>query len=253
VRLPNVERFVAAFEDTPVEVVVSVRDLGRNMPAMWQESLKNAYTWTWREYLGGVRDENGPVGRHFWRQQAAGRIANKWIRATGTDRTTIVTVPPKGAPRDLLWRRFCDAVKLDGAVGWELPDPANESMGVASSQMLRRLNLLLEGMPFPDYQSAVKTLVAKRVLVTRKEAEEAIGFTVPPWVVDRAHTMRGVLAASGARIVGDLDDLRPVDVPGVDPDQANPDDVLEAALAALEGVVRRHVAVLGRQAAQRSS
>ena len=39
---------------TPVEVVLTVRDLGRVVPAMWQERLKNGGTVGWRDYVDGL-------------------------------------------------------------------------------------------------------------------------------------------------------------------------------------------------------
>lgn len=239
VRPPNIERFVAEFPDARVEVVVTLRDLGRNLPAMWQESLKNRYTWSWQDYLDEVRSGKGPAARHFWRQQAAARIVDKWATAVGRERTTLVTLPPKGAPRDLLWRRFCDAVGLGRADEWPLPAPANESLGAASSQVLRRLNTIVEGMPIPAYQSVVKDELGNQVLAGRKDSEQPIGFVVSPWVTDLADRMHRRLADSGIRIVGDLDDLTPLDVAGVDPDHADAEDVLDAAMVALGALVQR--------------
>ncbi len=59
---PNIERLVDDFRGTPISVVATVRDLGRNVPAMWQESLKNRYTYSWPEYVAGVRDRVGDAG-----------------------------------------------------------------------------------------------------------------------------------------------------------------------------------------------
>src|SRR4051812_19355850 len=46
---------VDSFPAGRVEAVVTVRDLGRTVPSMWQETLKNGRTWPWREYVDGVR------------------------------------------------------------------------------------------------------------------------------------------------------------------------------------------------------
>jgi hypothetical protein len=42
----------------------------------------------------------------------------------------------------------------------------------------------------------------------------------------------------GVRVVGDLEDLRPVPVPGVDPSSVSDSERLDAAVAGLEGLVR---------------
>jgi hypothetical protein len=240
VKAVNIERFVAEFDGTPTEVVVTARDLGRNLPAMWQEGLKNGRAWTWREYLDGVRD-GGPAGRHFWRQQAAGKIVAKWADAVGAERTTVVTLPPRGAPRDLLWRRFTEALRLPALADWELPPAANESLGAASSQVMRRLNEQLPELRVPTYQRVVKGVLANRVLASNKSAEQPIGFKVEPWLARRAETIRRRIEECGVHVVGTLDDLVPQDVPGVEPDDVPDHDIAEAAMAAIRGMVLRQV------------
>jgi hypothetical protein len=241
VKPANIERFVAEFGETPTEVVVTARDLGRNLPAMWQEGLKNGRAWTWREYLDGVRD-GGPAGRHFWRQQAAGKIVAKWADAVGADHATVVTLPPRGAPRDLLWKRFTEALRLPALADWEPPPAANESLGAASSQVMRRLNEQLPELPVPTYQRVVKGVLANRVLASNKSDEQPIGFQVEPWLARRAETIRRRIEECGVRVVGSLDDLVPQDVPGVDPDHVPDRDMADAALIALRGMVLRQVA-----------
>src|SRR4051812_42509113 len=49
-----IEKVVASLRPAHVHVVMTVRDLGRNVPAMWQEGLKNRATWTWPEYLEAI-------------------------------------------------------------------------------------------------------------------------------------------------------------------------------------------------------
>jgi hypothetical protein len=51
--------------------------------------------------------------------------------------------------------------------------------------------------------------------------------------------MRNQLERSGAHVVGDLDDLAPLDVAGVDPTQVGDRAQLDAAVAALAGALRQ--------------
>jgi hypothetical protein len=69
--------------------------------------------------------------------------------------------------------------------------------------------------------------------------EDPIGFTVPAWLRQEAADLRDQIASSGAHVVGDLDELDPLDVPGADPDAVDPSDRLEAALAALDATLRQ--------------
>jgi hypothetical protein len=69
--------------------------------------------------------------------------------------------------------------------------------------------------------------------------EEAIGFVVPDWLRDEAEAIRAQITAGGVHVVGDLDDLTPLDVPGADPAAVDADAQLDAALAALEATLRQ--------------
>jgi len=235
-RPESIARVVEAFPVTPVEVVVTLRDLGRTVPAMWQESLQNGGTWAWGDYVRLLDGKRRPA-QAFWRQQGMGRIVDNWVAAVGSANVTLVTLPPPGSAPGLLWERFCDAAGLD-ALDAAPVAPANTSLDAASAMVLRQLNLLLadDGLTSGDYHRLVKFELGKRALTGR--TGEPIGFEPPPWLIDRAAAIRGRLAASGTRVVGDLGDLAPVATPGTDPDTVPATDVAAAAVAALRGVVR---------------
>lgn len=236
----GIARVVGSFPAGSVEVVVTARDLGRTLPAMWQESLKNGKSWSWREYLAGVRRGEGP-GVNFWRQQDAVAVVRRWSDAVGADRTALVTLPPPGAAPETLWERFCAAADLP--VDCCPPVPAsNESLGAASAALMRRVNDAVGDLPWPDYSEHVKFGLAKTVLAGHRSAEETIGFRVPRWVRRRAAGMReelARLAGAGVRVVGDLDELAPVSVRGGDADRVGEQAQLDAAVHALAALVRR--------------
>jgi hypothetical protein len=221
--------------DSPVEAVVTVRDLGRSVPAMWQETLKNRQSWGWTEYLGALED-GGDAGRRFWRQQAADRVVGRWAEVLGPENVHVVTVPPPGAPGELLWERFCEVAGITGTE-WDEAPRANESLGVASALLMGRINELVGDLALPEYNKKIKAL-GKHVLVHRRRDEEPIGFTVPRWLRKRSAGMVAGIEASGARVVGDLRELEPLDVPGADPASVDAQAQLDAAVAALVHVLR---------------
>jgi hypothetical protein len=231
----DIARVVTSLAPARVEVVLTARDLGRNIPAMWQEGLKNRSTWTWEEYLDGVEhgDPNEPgVARRFWRHMGTAVIARRWQAAVGRDHFTLVTLPHSGAPQDELWRRFCSVVGLDPAP-FELPGRENASLGAASALLLRSVNEHLAGAPNRQYNKVIKKLLAKQAMATRRPQEDPIGFPRARWLDDRAERMIGRLRDLDVRVVGDLEDLRPEPVPGVDPSTVSPAQREEAAVAAL--------------------
>jgi hypothetical protein len=223
--------------DTPdLRVVIGVRDLGRTVPAMWQEVVKNRKTWTWTEYVDSIRTD-GQGGKRFWRQQHAGRIVTRWASALTPDQVYVVTLPRPGAPSETLWNRFREVAGIEQA-GWQDAPRTNESLGAASTQIVRELNLRTEDLSLSDHKRRVKAL-AKHLMPAHRSQEEPIGFVVPGWLHQEAEDIRDQIERSGAHVVGGLDELVPLDVPGADPDAVDPSARLEAALAALEATLRQ--------------
>lgn len=224
------------FPDTELRVVITVRDLGRSVPAMWQETIKNRQTWEWDEYVRSIR-RGGRAGRNFWKQQDSGKIVRRWVDGVGAESVYVVTVPPPGAPSELLWDRFCEVAGI-GPGEWEEAPRANESLGTASTLVLRLLNQQTQDLTLPQYKKRVKAL-GKYVMGERRREEDPIGFTVPGWLRKRAEKSRQEIEASGAHVVGSLDELEPVDVPGVHPGKVSTEAQLEAAVAALAGTMQQ--------------
>lgn len=234
----RIRRIVADFPDARVEAVITVRDLGRVVPAMWQETLQNRRSWTWSEFQQAVRSESGQVGKRFWRQQDVDKIARHWCNVLGPEQVTVITVPPPGAPSELLWERFCAVAGLAPAT-WEAAPRANESLGVASALLMGRLNAVLgDDVDGALYNKAVKKRLAKQVLAARKGEEPAIGFSVPSWLRKRSTARSAALTDTGVRIVGDVAELEPLDVPGANPENVPVEDQLDAAVDALARIVR---------------
>lgn len=247
-----IQRVVSSLRPARVEVVCTVRDLNRNLPAMWQETVQNGRSWTWPDYLAGVRaarpdapaGDPGPgdpeAGQTFWRQQDAVRICRSW--ASYADRTTVVTVPPPGAASRELLERFAQAAGLDPS-GLVPGTPANESIGAASTQALRALNEILQNRGSESRAGRVrKRVLAKQVLAGRRGEEARIGLDVADWVRVSATVLQTGLQQLPVELIGAWTDLDPVPVDGIDPAAVPAEQVTEAAIAALAALVERDIA-----------
>lgn len=236
-----------------VRVVLTVRDLNRVLPSMWQETIQNGRTWSWADYVADIaarRPGRGEVPTDrtlacgsFWRQQDVVGLVQGWAGLVGSEHVRLVTVPAPGAPRTALLDRFVEAT------GLPLPTPervpvANEALGLPSTLVLLRVNQLLadRGIPFRPGAGFRKRVLAKTVLGTRRGEEPVLGLPVPDWVRDQTERTLTELRRTGVEVVGDLADLEPVDVAGVQPEDVAAADVAEAAAVALSGLVARHVA-----------
>lgn len=236
----DIERVVATLAPADVHVVMTARDLGRNIPAMWQEGLKNGTSWGWTEYLRDIEqadDEDPGHAKKFWRHMNFPFIARKWVRVVGRDHFTLITVPHPGADPRLLWERFCSVVGLDPEP-FDTSGKSNASLGAPSALVLRALNESLpDKFPLARYQKVVKHSLAKKGMTARAEVEQTIGFQ-DEWVNQRSAQHIAKLTKLGIRVVGDLDELQPVPQKGVDPAEVPVEDQLEAAIAALTYLVR---------------
>ncbi|GAA1925259.1 hypothetical protein GCM10009737_28750 [Nocardioides lentus] len=204
-----------AFGDTDVRVVVTARDLPRQLPAMWQESVQNGGQHSWPEYVEAVRafpKQVSKPGRSFWRQQGVAETVRRWTEAVGRDRFTLVTVPPPGSPPGELWDRFTEATGLPAGV-CEVEGPRNASIGTASAMVLRDLNRRLgDRLTRHEYDVVVKYGLAKTALSGRDEPK--VGFD-EAWLRERAQRQVRRLRDLDPHVVGDLADLEPRPVPGV--------------------------------------
>jgi hypothetical protein len=224
------------FPGTDLRVVVTVRDLGRSVPAMWQETIKNRATWEWDEYVRSIR-MGGRAGRNFWKQQDSGKIVRRWADGVGPGSVYVITVPPPGAPSEQLWDRFCEVAGI-GPDTWAEAPRANESLGTASTLVLRLLNQQTQELTLPQYKKRVKAL-GKYVMSERRREEDPIGFTVPGWLRRRAEKARKEIAESGVHLIGGLDELDPVNVPGVHAGKVSAEAQRDAAVAALAGTLQQ--------------
>jgi hypothetical protein len=254
VRDAEVKRVVDDFSDRELHIVYTARDLLRQLPAVWQESIKNRSTLTLGEYFDLIRIK-GPVKskahvaeRRIWRAQNAEWVLGKWADVVPADRIHVVTVPPKGAPSTLLWERFARTVGLVPG-DYDLDaGGSNISLDAVEASVLRRLNVLLRdgdtSLPWSRYHY-VKHYLATDVLPQRSDRRPIeLSLEQQTWAVRQSGRVADAIAAGGYDVVGDLDELRPS--PGrersFDPDVVPVEAERDVALAAVEGLLRRKLA-----------
>jgi hypothetical protein len=156
-RPPAAQRMLDGLSFQEVDVVVTMRDLGRILPSSWQQHVRNTHTQSYRGYLERRSRERGGLPpeqmqpqwdseRHqtFWRSYAYGALVRRWQSLVGADRVTVVTLPPSGSPSHLLWDRFRAAVAVEAlpATAPKLPAfIANMGSTRAEAVFLHALNV----------------------------------------------------------------------------------------------------------------
>lgn len=234
-----------------VHVVITARDLARQIPAEWQEETKHGSTLGLGEFYERLQAER-PLD-WFWRVQEFSRVAERWSQGITPSHLHVVTVPRPGGPPSTLLDRFTTVLGLDPS-GFDLTvSRGNRSLGAAEVELLRRANVHLPADPEPGRLPSVwRNLVAERVLAARSGAQR---FAPPPerhaWVVERGNGMVDAIAARGYDVCGDLDELRPDPQPaeGRNPDDVTDAEVLQVAVEALPDLVFEPTLTDGRQRA----
>jgi hypothetical protein len=235
----TVAEAVQSFGDDEVHALYTARDLGRQVPAMWQEYVKNHATVPFERYVRRLAQQprKGRVANTFWRQQHVAEVADRWCRWLPRDRFHLVTVPPPGAAPTLLWERFGSVLGIEPDLVEAARPTTNTSMGYAEAELLRRVNRALgDEMPWPAYETTVKGWFAEEFLVELgSNGRPTVPESTRPWLLAEAEQMVTAVVESGIDVVGDLGDLRPEFGPTTSPPDDS--DVLDAAADAIAALL----------------
>jgi len=241
------QKAVESLQPHEVHVVYTARDLARQVPAMWQESVKNGRVVPYGKYLQTLHsDSPHMVGRIFWRTQDAVDVLDRWSAAVPDERIHVLTVPPRGAAGDLLWRRFCEVTGLDATtLDDSVRSRGNVSVGLAEGELLRRLNERLKGeLSWPDHEALLKNFLTRQVLTDRPgSTPTGIPAADRDWLLERSRELVEGLRERGYDVAGSLDELLPdlTGEPDAVPDPAA-EEVLDVAVDTLAVLLTEHVA-----------
>jgi hypothetical protein len=237
----QVARAMEDLSSSEVHLVYSARDLARQIPAEWQEGLKHRRRRGFAAFLETVqtsRRRNPTLW--FWRVQSLPDVLTRWGRGLPPEHVHLVTVPQSGAPRDLLWRRYCQTFGIDPSWAPQQSERENVSLGAAESTLMRRFNRRLKqaGLPSDEYRRLVREVVVHQTLAQRPDMTRVkLPPKAFPWATEVAEEWIEWVQGSGIDVVGDLDDLRPVPPAKGEvwenPDRPRRQEMLDAALDAM--------------------
>ena len=234
----HIARAINDLRFADVHVIWTDRDMARQLPAAWQESIKNRETITFAHYIEAVRAKPPAGGRQrriFWSLHDAPAILARWSRDLPADRVHVIPVPARHADRLELWRRFARVLGIDPK-RYAVPDGnLNSSLGAAEAAALRDFNAMSAGIeiPWPVYATVIKHGVPRRL---NRQSGNRIELPedVFDWTVQWSRDAIAKLRAADYDPVGDLDELIPAERPtGADPDRIPAEERADAALAML--------------------
>lgn len=211
----QIDTVAATLAPGSIQVIYGARDLARQLPAVWQETLKNRRASSFRQFLTTAlkTDSSGRRIGGFWQAHDPLDVLRRWSRVVPADQIHVVTLSPSGAPGSTLWARFCEAVEIPSG-GFDLDvGRSNSSLTAPYAEVLRQLNKTLPAeLSWPAYERLVKHRFSQ--YADRADPMVTGGSLVVPerdraTVMEIATQTRSGLAAAGYHIVGDLDDLIP--------------------------------------------
>ena len=243
------QAIIDSLGDAEVHVVLAVRDARSAIPTQWQTSARAGSAVPWRNFVLAVENAldpeataETPAQRLFQRTQGVPRMLEVWGSLVGPRHLHVITMPPPGSDPMLLWKRFAKVVGI-GLRRPELPPhTVNPSLGHASAELLRLINIELGPLDRATYDGVVKSQLGRRTLGPRAAVERKITLNRRGLALAARwnQRVRDAIGESGAHIVGRPSDL-PVDPPPPDapvalahPERA---EMLEAAATARDGLL----------------
>lgn len=233
-------------EPAEVHLLLSVRDLVRQVPAEWQENIKHRSSLSYDRFLAQVADpeRSSRIGSWFWAVQEIPDILHRWGSSLPPERVHVITVPPSGGAPGELWSRFSTAFDLDGQRLNLDASRANPSLGAPETALLRRINKQLVGVVPPDhYRRLVRELLAHRTLSGRADSPRlGLPTHLHSWVQELQESWVEEITQRGYHVVGDLKDMlaTPAAAP-TDPDSPEEAQVADAALSAITALIGEQV------------
>ena len=262
----------AGERETEVHVVLSVRDLLRQVPAEWQENVKHRSTVSYAEFLDQIQDpeRRSRVASWFWAVQEIPAILDRWAHDLPPEHVHLITVPPSGTAPEVLWQRFSRAFDLDDLDLDLTATRANPSLGVPETALIRRINEAANDVLGPvDYRPLIRELLAHQTLSQRRGSPR---LGLPPrlheWFLEVEQSWVAAIDARGYDVIGDVSELlgalAPVPAPAAvgereaegaqraepswaDPDHPRPREVADAAVDAITALALEAARLRGEE------
>jgi hypothetical protein len=238
----TIARIVEELGGDRVHVLVTLRPLVRIMPSQWQQYVQNGLRTgygQWLEHMLRKAPYEQPTPS-FWRRHRHDRLVERWARAVGPERITVVVVDDRD--RDGLLRTFEALLGLPENLLQPVPDAANRSLTLAETEMLRNLNKEFRGNGLPDelYSRLVRNGAVMHMKNTCTPTSRDVKIPTPRWAVEAAAgtaaEMMERITRTGVRVLGDPALLSAVPEPA-GPEPAEPRIAPEVAARALYGTL----------------
>lgn len=214
-----IKRIADEIDPARIQVAVTVRQLAKVIPSMWQQNVQAGAVTPFGDWLNGVVDESN---RSFWHLERHDALIDRWSAVVGLDRMTVVVADDR--EHDVLLRSFEGLLGLaDGTLVGAL-DYTNRSLTMPEAEAVRAFNVLFkeEGLPL-DLHARTMRFGAAQHMKQRVPPEDEPRVALPAWALEPIAAIQQEIVdnirAAGVRVLGDLDVLtRPAAARHADPE-----------------------------------
>lgn len=232
-------RFVAELAPAEVHVIFTARNLVSTVPAAWQERLKLGDSLELDAFITSLDGTENP--RWNWGTLDPSIVLPRWSPLVGPSRIHVVTVPPSGSDRNLLWQRFADACGVAAEVCETDKAFANESISAESARLLQLIGPQLRAAVDADTVGGylpyrwIRDYLSHKVLAAQRGSKIALRDADLAMLQERSAHLVAKIESDGYAVVGNLNELVGGSVPGgsIRPDQVPDEAVLQLALAVI--------------------
>ena len=197
----------------PVQVVVTLRNLGKLLPSSWQQYLKYGMTTSYDAWLTDVLATPGSskMTPTFWKRHDHGDVITRWAQAVGPQNLTVMVL--EDVPRNYMFETFAQFLGVPPEIfNSRMELTSNRSMTAAEAEVLVRLNKKVKKtMQWTDYVTLVRRGVALGMVEGREPDPHEPRLHTPDWALDAAQQVGiasvNTIRESGVVVLGNLDSL----------------------------------------------
>jgi hypothetical protein len=193
-----------------IHVVYTARAYVHQIPAAWQELLKRGLATSLPEFVASLDDD---AAKYSWWTLDPVRALARWSEGLPPSHVHVVTVPPKGADPELLWKRFAGVFGLKtDAYDLTTAEP-NESLSAEAAALLQRLGPGLrdaidaDRAHWTEQYRWIRRYLSHGLLASVDGSPIGVDVDLATALRARSHAVVEALSATGYDIVGSLDDL----------------------------------------------
>lgn len=224
-----------------VHLVAGARDLARQIPADWQQTVKQGSLSTFDQFWRHLATHERTT---FWHHQDLPVVLRRWGASLPRERVHVVVHGRPGTPHSVLWEHMCQVLGVEPDFLGEVAR-TNESLGAVQVELIRRANAAMgDSRSTLATKRSMRSLIGAGVFADLTKPER---LTLPPeamaWIAERSARMVEELRAMDHHVLGSLDDLLvdPTPAPGRVPDVVDELEVTTLAPSVIARLVQSDV------------